>query len=270
LVTPAPRLVDSHCHLAFTAFDADRPEVVQRAREAGIASCVVVSVDGPSARRALEISERWPGWAHPTAGLHPTEPAVLEERNFDEVLELLDSGRFHAVGESGLDAYHDRSTLPSQVRSLHRHVRAALDRSLPVILHCRDAFDRLTAELAAYRGTPLHGVLHCYTGTARDLPALLEAGLHIGVGGIATFKGRDDLRAAVRDVPLERLLLETDAPWLAPQPVRGRRNEPAFVAHVAEGLARDRGVPLAELAAATTANANALFRLGLATPPRPA
>ena len=270
MVTPAP-LVDSHCHLAFSAFDADRPDVVQRARDAGIAGCVVVSVDAPSARQALAVAERWPGWAHPTAGIHPTEGAVLDERHFPEVLALLDSGRFHAVGESGLDAYHDRSTLPAQVRSLHRHVRAALDRSLPIILHCRDAFAELAAELSAYRGAPLAGVLHCYTGTARDLPPLLEAGLHIGVGGIATFKGRDDLRAAVRDVPLERLLLETDAPWLAPQPVRGRRNEPAFVAHVAEGLARDRGVPLAALAAATTANADALFRLGLsATPPRPA
>ncbi len=269
VVTGLPRLVDSHCHLAFDAFAADRPAVVDRARRAGVVSCVAVAVDAASAREAIALAERLPGWAHATAGIHPTQPDLASARAWEQVAELLDGGRVCAVGETGLDAFHDASTLPEQIRSLHRHVRAALDRRLPVILHCRDAFEPLAGELRAYRGVPLAGVLHCYTGTARELPALLEAGLHIGVGGIATYKGRDELRAAVREVPIERLLIETDAPWLTPAPERGQRNEPAFVAHVAARLAQDRGLPLQALAAATTANADALFGLGLGPGPGP-
>jgi TatD DNase family protein len=256
-------LVDTHCHLAFPAFDEDREAAIERAMTAGLAACVVVAVDQESAAAALSLAERHPGWAHPTAGVHPTEQRLLDPGEWPRVAELLDSGRFVAVGESGLDAFHDTVPMEDQVGSLHRHVQAALDRSLPIILHCRDAFERLAGELRAYAGQPLRGVLHCYTGGRAELPALLEAGLHVGVGGIATFAKSGSLRAAVREVPDERLLVETDAPWLAPVPVRGKRNEPAFVAHVARCLATDRGMAPDVFAALTTANADALFGLGL-------
>jgi len=263
VVTPDLTVVDSHCHLAFDAFGEDRGQVIERARAAGVVACVVVGVDPASALAALEIAESEPGWAHATAGLHPTESATLDEAQWPRVEELLRSGRFVAVGETGLDDYHDTVPMDRQVTSLHRHLECALDLDKPVILHCRDAFDRMAEVLQRYTGAPLRGVLHCFTGTAADVPALLEAGLHIGVGGIATFRKSTELRDAVRGVPDERLLVETDAPWLSPVPVRGRRNEPAFVAHIARCLAEDRDVDAATFANSTTANADTLFGLGL-------
>lgn len=263
MVTQEAMLVDSHCHLAFDAFAEDRDEVVGRARADGVVACIVVAVDAESALAARRLADAEPGWAHATAGLHPTESAVLDAAQWPRVEELLRSGQFVAVGETGLDDFHDAVPMDRQLWSLHQHLRLSLDLDLPVILHCRDAFGQMTKVLEQYAGAPLRGVLHCYTGTVADLPALLEAGLHIGVGGIATFPKSTDLRAAVREIPDNRLLLETDAPWLAPAPVRGRRNEPAFVAHVARRLAEESGIDAAEMATRTTANADALFGLGI-------
>jgi TatD DNase family protein len=196
--------------------------------------------------------------------VHPTQDAVADEDEWRRIEELLASGRFAAVGETGLDDHHREIPLSAQVPSLHRHVEAALAHDLPLILHCRDAFPRLHAELSRYVGAPLRGVLHCFTGGGEDARQLLALGLHLGVGGISTYKPNGELRATLRSVAAERLLLETDAPWLAPQPVRGRRNEPAFVAHVAEVIAADRGAELPGFAERTTANADALFGLRLA------
>lgn len=261
-MTPSPpALVDTHCHLAFRAFDEDRDEVIQRARAAGVVACVVVAVDGPTAREASELARSQAGWAFPTAGVHPTEPVLGDPRAFDEVAEVVSGGGYVAIGETGLDAFHDCAPLEAQVASLERHLELALRADLPVVLHCRDAYEAMTRALEPWKGTGLRGVLHCFCGGEGDLPGLLEVGLHVGVGGIATFKQRADLRAAVRTVPDDRLLIETDAPWLAPTPRRGRRNEPAYVAHVAECLAADRGMALDAFAALTTANAARLFGL---------
>jgi TatD DNase family protein len=258
---PLTDLVDTHCHLAFEAFDGDRRAVVDRAREAGVRACVVVGVDAASSEAALRLAEALPGWAFATAGIHPTERAVEDPARWPAVRELLRSGRFVAVGETGLDDFHRETPGEAQVGSLHRHVEAALELDLPVVLHCRDAFPRLLAELQRWRGSGLRGVLHCFSGGPVEAEALLELGLHLGLGGVTTYKANAALRQAVRAAPPERLVLETDAPWLAPQAVRGRRNEPAFVAHVAAVLAEDRGADRASFAAATSAAARALFRL---------
>ncbi|MGQ0553710.1 MAG: TatD family hydrolase [Planctomycetota bacterium] len=247
--------------MAFADFAVDREAVVERARAAGVEACVVVAVDAHSARQALELARTLPDWARPTAGLHPTEPATSSADSWPEIRELLESGEFVAVGETGLDAFHRTVPLDEQERSLRRHLDCALELSLPVVLHCREAFPALTAVLQTYRGASLRGVLHCYSGTSAQLAPLLEAGLHIGVGGMATYPKNSELRRAAVEVPNDRLLLETDAPWLSPQPVRGRRNEPGFVAHVNARIALERGVSDWELAAMTTRNARALFEL---------
>ena len=263
-VTP---LVDTHCHVAFAAFDEDRDAVLARAREAGLVGLVAVSVDAASADAALALAEAEPGFVHPTAGVHPTEESCGAPGAFEAVSERLASGRFVAVGETGLDDYHDSVPLERQRESLDAHLRRALELDLPVILHCRDAFEPLIECLAPYRGAGLRGVLHCFTGEPHHVEPLLEAGLHIGIGGIATYKPRGDLRQVVRELPPDRLVLETDAPWLAPMPVRGRRNEPSYVAHVAHQLAADGqangGTETVEaLARRTTENARALFGIG--------
>ena len=260
---PAPclDLVDTHCHLAFEAFDTDREAVVGRARAAGVGACVVVGVDQPSSEAALSLSRALPGWAAATAGIHPTESDVTDPARWPPLRELLAGGGFAAVGETGLDDFHHRTPLDAQAESLHRHVRAALELRLPVVLHCRDAFPRLLEELQRWRGAGLRGVLHCFTGGPAEAERLINLGLHLGIGGAATYKPNSALREAVRATPAERLVLETDAPWLAPQPVRGRRNEPAFVAHVAACLADDRGADRAAFAAQTSSNARTLFGL---------
>ena len=258
---PLTDLVDTHCHLAFEAFEPDREAVVARAREAGVRACVIVGVDAPSSEAALRLAGALPGWAFPTAGIHPTEKDVEDPGRWPAVRELLGSGRFVAVGETGLDDFHRETSTEAQVGSLHRHVEAAIELDLPVVLHCREAFPRLLAELQRWRGSGLRGVLHCFTGGPAEAEALLELGLHLGLGGATTYKGNASLRAAVRAAPAERLVLETDAPWLTPQPVRGRRNEPAFVAHVAALLADDRGAEREAFAAATSAAARTLFGL---------
>ncbi|MFT7463812.1 MAG: TatD DNase family protein [Pseudohongiellaceae bacterium] len=261
MVTPLPPLVDSHCHLAFSAFSEDRAEVLKRAREAGLVACIAVSVGPQSAQEALQLAEAEPGFVFPTAGVHPTEDEIADPGAFEAVAECIRSGAFVAVGETGLDAHHQRTDMNDQLRSLDQHLKLALDTDLPVILHCREAFPQLREALLPFSGAPLRGVLHCFTGDAADIQPLLESGLHLGAGGITTFKPREDLRAAFREVPDERVLIETDAPWLAPVPRRGRRNEPAFVAHIAERLALDRGQDYADFAELTTRNAKSLFRL---------
>ncbi len=256
-----PRLVDTHCHLDFDSFDDDRDEVLDRARQAGLVRCVAVAVDIPSAERSLALSRATDGYLVATVGLHPNEESAGDPAALDRVEELARTGAFVAIGETGLDTYRDDVPLERQVDSLRRHLALALDLDLPVILHCRDAFEPLAAVLAESAGASLRGVLHCYTGTRTELPALLEAGLHIGAGGIATFKNSHELRAALDEVPDERLLLETDAPFLAPAPMRGKRNEPAFVAHTATYLAERRGLTTERLGEITTDNAVALFGL---------
>jgi TatD DNase family protein len=258
---PLTDLVDTHCHLASEAFEPDRGDVVLRAREAGVSACVVVGVDAASSAAGLRLADSLPGWAFATAGIHPTEQDVQDPARWPPLRELLDTRRFVAVGETGLDDFHRDTSMEAQIASLHRHVEAALELDLPVVLHCRDAFPRLLAELQAWRGRGLRGVLHCFTGGPAEAEALLDLGLHLGLGGATTYKANASLREAVRHAPAERLVLETDAPWLAPQAVRGRRNEPAFVAHVAALLAQDRGADLQAFAAATSAAARALFRL---------
>ena len=255
-------LVDTHCHIGFESYDEDREAVLERAREAGVRHCVVVAVDAPSAVQARNLARQHPGFCVATAGLHPNEPDVADETTWAALVELIEEGGFVAVGETGLDLYRDTNARAPQEVSLRRHLDLALARDLPVVLHCRDAFEALAEVLADYRGRPLRGVLHCFTGGPDDLPALLEAGLHIGFGGITTFGNAEAVRAAAREVPDERLLVETDAPFLAPVPRRGKRNEPAFVAHTAAFLAELRGVDAEHLGALTTANACALFGLG--------
>ncbi len=260
MVSQAP-LVDTHCHLGFEAFDKDRPEVLERARAAGLVACVAVAVDAASAGVAAALAVSHPGFIHPTAGIHPTEDCCGDEAEWEHVEALIGSGEYVAVGETGLDAFHDRVPMPTQIDSLERHLGLAIETRLPVILHCRDAFEPLTEVVNRFAGSGLHGVLHCFTGSIRELAPLVAAGLHIGFGGITTFKPREDLREAAREVPLDRLLIETDAPWLAPVPHRGRRNEPAYVAATAQCIAEERGLDLATLARATTSNARALFGL---------
>lgn len=261
------KLIDSHCHIDGEDFDADRAEVLARARGAGVSPVVVVGTGASldRIRRAVDLAEREPD-VFAAVGVHPHDAARIQDAWWPALEELARRPRVVAVGESGLDFYYDNSPREAQLAAFRRHVQLARRVAKPIVCHVRDAHDETRAILAGEGAAEVGGVIHCFTGGPEDAAAYVALGFHISFSGIVTFKGKsaDPIRAAVKRVPLDRLLVETDAPFLAPVPMRGKRNEPAFVVHTAELVAREAGVPLETLAAATVANASALFRL---TPP---
>jgi TatD DNase family protein len=258
--------LDSHCHLGAGAFDADRAEVLARAWAAGVEGLIAIGSGYGLAgnARALELAEGDPR-VFATAGVHPHEAAELDEPGRELLAGWLAHPRVVAVGECGLDYHYMRSPRSVQREVLAWQLALARERRLPVSLHVRgerpDAFAELLDLWRAEGAGALEGVLHCYTGTLAFARRALEAGLHVSFSGILTFKRDGGLREVARALPLDRLLVETDAPLLAPEGFRGRRNEPARVARVGRVLAELRGLAEAEVAEATARNARRLFRL---------
>ena len=261
----APALVDSHCHLAEPDFDAERPQVLARAAANGVTAIVCVGATGPAAdnARAVALAGRsGPVEIVAAVGIHPHHASTADEAAFATLTRLAGGPGVVAIGETGLDFHYDHSPRPAQRAAFARTVQLARTLGLPLVVHIREAHADAADILRAEGAVPLDGVIHCFTGERDDARRYLALGLHVSVAGIVTFKGADRLRDAVRAVPLDRLLIETDAPYLAPVPHRGRRNEPAHVRLVAEAVAALRRESLATVAAATTANARRLFRFG--------
>lgn len=254
------RIFDTHCHPLWR--DAEDPALAQidRARAAGVAALLCVATDAPSARAARALARSVPDFVAASAGLHPndTGDAAALDGILEEIGALARSGGFAAVGETGLDFYRDRAAPELQERALLFHLELARELGLPVILHCRAAAARL-AEILAERA-PLRGVMHCYSEGPEMVGRFLDCGLHVSFAGNLTYPKSAALREACALVPRERLLVETDAPFLAPQPQRGRPNEPAFILHTLEALAAARGEAPADTARITFDNACALFR----------
>lgn len=257
------RLVDSHCHLADPAFDADRDAVWQRAREAGVTSAVVIGAGGGSASNldALAVARAHPDAARAVVGIHPHDAKDADPAALAEVERLAGDPLVSAVGETGLDYHYDNSPREAQIAAFRAHVAIAAAVAKPLVIHCRDAYADLRRVLEDARALEPRGVVHCFTGTAEEARAMLDLGFSISFSGIVTFKNAEPLRAAARVVPGDRLLVETDAPFLAPVPLRGKRCEPAFVVETAACLASVRGETLAELCAATSRNARSAFAL---------
>ncbi len=259
--TPPPAIIDTHAHVDATAFDEDRDAVLERAREAGVRTIVSIGIDLESCRKTLRLADEH-RMIRPALGIHPNEPPSDDEdlRGLEAILDEA-KDRVVAIGETGLDTYRDTCPLDVQERRFRRHIALARERGLPIIIHCREAMDEV---LRVLRDEAFgHGVLHCFGGTPDHVGELVELGMHVSFAGNVTYKTAESLREAARVVPLDRLLLETDAPFLAPVPKRGKRNEPAFTRHTSEFLAETRGEKLNELAAPTTANAEALFGLAV-------
>jgi TatD DNase family protein len=255
-------LVDSHCHVGEPEFDADRDAVLARAAAAGVTTLVCVGATGPveSNRPALGLVGRHGDVdVVATVGIHPHDASTADDDAFATLARFAATPGVVAIGETGLDYHYDRSPRPVQRAAFARTVALARKLRLPVVVHVRDAHAEAADLLAAEAAGDVGGVIHCFTGDRTDARRYLDLGFLVSVAGIVTFKNADALRDAVRSVPADRLLVETDAPYLAPVPHRGRRNEPAWVRVVAESVAAVRGEPFPELAAATTANARRLF-----------
>jgi TatD DNase family protein len=264
---PQFRLVDTHCHLDFNAFNEDRQAVIDRARQAGLARMLIPGVDLASCRAALAIAETYPE-VFAAVGVHPTSLSTWDEGTLNELRLLAAHPKVVAIGEIGLDYHWDASPREEQQKTLRVQIELASELGLPVILHCREAFDDslplMHSWQAALReaGNPLAdrpGVFHSFSGDLSLARQAVEAGFLIGITGPVTFRNAPELQTVVKEAPLSALLVETDAPFLAPQPRRGKRNEPAFVRYVAEKIAAIRGLPVQAIAQITTANANRLF-----------
>jgi TatD DNase family protein len=253
---------DSHCHVTDAAFRDDREAVLHRASEAGVTRLVTIASSVSDAQDALSVARERPGvWC--TAGVHPHEAAAAGVGDIDAVRELaLAHAEVVAIGETGLDFHYDHSPRAEQEAAFRRSIRMAGGASKPLVVHVREA-DEACARVLREEGVPAAGgVIHCFTGDAAAARAYLDLGLLISVAGVVTFRTADAIRDAVRLVPRDRLLVETDCPFLAPVPYRGRRNEPAYVVKTAEKVAELWGASLDDVAQATTANVKRLFRIG--------
>lgn len=252
-------LIDSHCHLDFPELAADADGVVVRARQAGVGAMLTIGTELARFGGVLAAAERFDEvWC--SVGTHPHESGKELVTDPAPLLAHADHPKVIGIGETGLDYYYEHSPRPPQIDSFRAHIAAARIAGLPVIVHTRDADDDTISVLEEEMGKgSFTGVIHCFTGTQRLADAALALGLSISVSGIATFKNSTALRDVIRTVPLERLLVETDAPFLAPVPHRGKTNEPSFVVHTAAMLAELKGVTAEELAATTTGNFFRLF-----------
>lgn len=250
--------IDTHCHLDGPEFDADRDEVVARAKAAGISHVLIPAINLPSVESVIATCDRYPGFAHPMIGLHPEEVRADFRSVLAQMRGLL-PGRFIAIGEVGLDYYWSREYEREQLEAFEEQVRWSVETRLPLMIHCRKAQNEMVALLRRYEAELPGGVFHCFTGNEREAAELLRFDrFALGIGGVLTFK-KSHLPEVLPHIPIDRIVLETDAPYMAPVPMRGKRNESAFVAHVLERAAQCYGVEQAELAETTNATVRRIF-----------
>lgn len=254
-------MTDTHCHVHDAKFDDDRAETISRAAAAGVARLLTVGCDVADSERAIATAERYGLCA--SAGIHPHEAKDAPDDLANAFAPLLERAPVVAIGEAGLDYHYGHSPREAQAAVLRAQIRLARERKLPVIFHQRDAFEDFCAVLAEEFTADMRGVVHCFTGTVEEAKRLAgEFGLLLGIGGVVTFGNAHALREAVRAIGAGGIVLETDCPYLAPVPMRGKRNEPAFVMHVAAKVAEVLETGVAEVAAATDLNAERLFEFG--------
>ncbi|EAQ82428.1 TatD family hydrolase [Blastopirellula marina] len=254
-------LFDTHAHLFDETLISQIDDVVARAKAAGVSQMLAVGTTAEDSMKAIELAERF-GEIHAAVGIQPNNCAEAQPGDWDRIVELLDHPKVVALGETGLDRYWDYAPFELQQDYFDRHLRLSQDRDFPFIVHMRDCGDDIVTILqaAAARG-PLRGVMHSFTGDAALLQQCLDLDMYISFAGMVTFKKSGDLRGVAKMVPADRILIETDSPYLSPEPVRGKRpNEPGYVAHTASCVAAARGESLEAFAQLTTANARRLFR----------
>ena len=251
-------LTDSHCHL--DRLSGDLEEILARANEAGVGWFLCVSINTENVERVIEIAGRHPS-VYATVGVHPNEQEGREP-DLEELASLAERPKVVAIGETGLDYFHGKGDLEWQRERFRRHIAAAKITGKPLIVHMRDAAADTLSLLREEKADEVGGVMHCFTGDWETAVSAMELGFHISFSGIITFRNADPLRAVAARVPEDRLLIETDSPYLAPVPYRGKPNQPAYVRRVAECLAELRGSSMEQIAEKTTANFHQLFRIG--------
>ena len=254
-----PMLVDSHAHLDDKKFEGELEAVLERARQAGVGRIVTVGSGIASSEACVRLASEYRGFLYAAVGVHPHEARLFDESAGARLRELAGADGVVAVGETGLDYHYDNSPRETQRRVFACHIELALETGLPLVVHCREAFAECLEIVRGYEAEGLRGVAHCFSGSAEDARAFLEMGFLISFGGVVTYRNAERVRRVAAGVPLDRTLVETDSPYLAPQGKRGQRNEPAFVTEVAAMLAVLHGVSAQAVASTTTRNAQRLY-----------
>jgi TatD DNase family protein len=252
--------IDTHAHLYASEFNEDIVEVINRALENNVEKILLPNIDLESILPLKSLVELQPNLFFPMMGLHPTSVNENYEHDLTIIKEELDTGKYIAVGEIGIDLYWDKTFAVQQEQAFIQQIEMALKLNLPIVVHARESFTEILEILKKYKSTTLKGVLHSFTGTKKQANEAIALGFYIGVGGISTFKNAG-IGEIVKDLPLEKLILETDSPYLAPTPHRGKRNESSFLLHIAQKLATLKGTTPETIQSVTTHNANELFQL---------
>ncbi len=252
--------IDTHLHLDDERYQGDRQEVIRRAREAGVEVMINVGTNLPGCQKSLELAEDY-SFIYAAVGIHPHYAAGIDSKILNNLREFAKTEKVAAIGEIGLDYYRDLSPRDEQKHLFKKLLHLAKDLGLPVMIHCREAEEEVLKVLVEEKIGQVGGVMHCFSGDSDLADRVIDLGLHLSFAGQITFPNAENLRGVLKKVPLERLFLETDAPYLAPQTMRGKRNEPAFIRYTAEEIARVKEVKLEELAGITSENARRLFRI---------
>lgn len=250
--------IDSHTHIYLEQFDDDLDEVITRAVQANVDLMFMPNIDSSTLSRLKGVAERFPDICRPMMGLHPCSVKQNYEAELQLVYQELSLGGYYAVGETGTDMYWDKTLLQEQTVAFLRQVDYAKEFKLPVVIHSRETLDINIQLIEEHQDGELKGVFHCFTGDDEQAKRIVDTGFYLGIGGVATFKNTN-LREILPGIPLQCIVLETDAPYLAPAPHRGKRNEPAYIPDIARTVAEVYGLSMEELSALTTKNAKALF-----------
>jgi len=251
-------ITDTHTHLYSEAFDEDRDEMMQRALQNGVRRFFVPAIDSAYTERMFQLEKKYPNEVFLMSGLHPTHVKENYKEEIAHVEALLAERKFYAVGEIGIDLYWDTTFLAAQQEAFQYQIQLAKKYKLPIVIHCRDAFQEVFEVLEKEKDDALFGIFHCFTGTKEDAEKAIGYNMKLGIGGVVTFKnGKID--KFLHEIPLEHIVLETDAPYLAPMPYRGKRNESSYVMNVLEKVATIYGLSIEEVANITTENSKAVF-----------
>jgi len=253
-------VTDTHTHLYSDAFDDDRSQMIQRALDSGVSRFFIPAIDSSYTQAMLQLETDYPDHVYLMTGLHPTSVKENYPDELAHVEDLLSKRSFFAIGEIGIDLYWDTSTLDIQKKAFKHQIQLAKKHKLPIVIHCRDAFDEIFEVLETEKSDDLFGIFHCFTGTLEQAQQAISYNMKLGIGGVVTFKnGKID--QFLNQIPLKHIVLETDSPYLAPKPFRGKRNESGYIIKVLEKLSELYDVSKAEIAEITTQNSKAIFKI---------
>ncbi len=255
-----PKMIDTHTHLYSEEFDKDRAEMIARAKAAGVTRCFIPAIDSSYTERMFQLKNEYPDYVFLMNGLHPCNVKENYKEELTHVENLMPTHSFCAIGEIGIDLYWDKTFLKEQQEAFAWQIQLAKKHQLPIVIHCREAFEEVFEVLESEKGDDLFGIFHCFSGTEAQAHRAIGYGLHLGIGGVVTFKN-GKLDQFLKNIDLQHIVLETDSPYLAPVPYRGKRNESAYIVQVADKLSDIYELPVDEIKRITTENATKIFKI---------